>query len=90
VTFQFYGSQTGRDVIISDPEISNEVRHGPPVYEQDTSLPKGTVKQVEWAIDGLDVRVTRTVKEGERIVREDVITSHYQPWQAVYKVGTAE
>jgi hypothetical protein len=38
----------------------------------------------------MDVGVTRTVKEGERIVHEDVITSHYRPWQAVYRVGAAE
>jgi vancomycin resistance protein YoaR len=90
VTFQFYGAQTEREVIVSDPEITNEVKHGPPVYEQDTGLPEGATKQVEWAIDGMDVEVTRTVKEGERIVHEDVITSHYRPWQAVYRVGAAE
>lgn len=90
VTFQFYGTPTEREVIVSDPEITNEVRHGPPVYEQDASLPEGTTKQIEWAIDGMDVEVTRTVKEGDRIVHEDVISSHYQPWQAVYKVGAAE
>lgn len=90
VTFQFYGAPTEREVIVSDPEITNETRHGPPIYEQDASLPKGTVKQIEWAIDGMDVQVTRTVKEEDRIVHEDVITSHYRPWRAIYKVGTAE
>jgi vancomycin resistance protein YoaR len=90
VTFQFYGTQTEREVIVSDPEITNEVEHDPPLYEQDASLPEGTIKQVEWAIDGMDVEVTRAVKEGNRIVHEDVITSHYRPWQAVYRVGPAE
>lgn len=88
VTFRFYSTQTGRDVTVTDPEKSNPVKHGPPIYEEDPTLPTGVTKQVDWAVDGLDVSVKRTVKEGDTVVHQDEIVSHYQPWQAVYKVGT--
>jgi vancomycin resistance protein YoaR len=87
VTFQFYSTKTNREVIVSEPEKSDLIKHGPPIYEPDPSLPKGMVKQVDWAVDGLDVLVKRTVKQGEKILHQDEIFSHYEPWRAVYKVG---
>lgn len=88
VTFRFYSTNTNREVIVGEPEIKNEVEHGPPIYEKDPSLPKGAIKQVDWAKDGLDVSVTRLVKQGDKIIHDEVIYSHYQPWRAIYKVGT--
>jgi vancomycin resistance protein YoaR len=90
LTFRFYGTNSGREVIVSEPELTNIVKHGPPVYEKDPTLPKGITKQIDWPKDGLDVTVTRTVKAGDVIIHEDVIESHYRPWRAVYKVGTSE
>jgi vancomycin resistance protein YoaR len=88
VTFQFYSTKTGREITVTKPETSNPVKHGPALYENDPTLPKGTTKQVDWAVDGLDVLVKRTVKEGDKLIHQDEIFSHYQPWKAVYKVGT--
>jgi len=88
LTFKFYGTPTNREVIISEPEITNQVKHGEPIYEDDPTLPEGFMKQVDWAQDGMDVKVTRLVKEGDQIIHRDEFRSHYQPWQAVYKVGT--
>ncbi len=87
VTFRFYGTPTNREVIVSEPVKTNLVKHGPPLYEKDPSLPKGITKQVDWAVDGLDVSIKRTVKEGDKVIHEDEIFSHYQPWRAVFKVG---
>lgn len=87
VTFRFYGTPTNREVIVSEPVKTNLVKHGPPLYENDPSLPKGATKQVDWAVDGLDVSIKRTVKEGDTIIHQDEIFSHYEPWRAVFKVG---
>jgi vancomycin resistance protein YoaR len=88
LTFRFYGTKTGRQVIMSQPKLTNPVKHGPPIYEKDPTLPKGVTQQVDWAKDGLDVTITRTVKISETVIHKDVIFSHYRPWQAIYKVGT--
>ena len=88
LTFRFYGTPTEREVIVSKPAMSNLVKAGAPVYEEDALLTKGMVKQVDWANDGLDVTVTRLVKDGDKVLHEDTIVSRYRPWKAVYKVGT--
>ena len=90
LTFQYYGTKPDREVVVSEPELTNLVKHSPPMYENDPSLPKGVVKQVDWSNDGLDVTITRTVKTEDKIIRKDTIFSHYRPWRAIYKVGTGE
>ncbi len=90
LTFSFYGTNPGRTVEMDGPQQSNPVPHGPPVYRDDPTLPKGQTKQIEWAKDGLDVTVYRIVKENGVEVRRDTFFSRYRPWQAVYLVGTKE
>jgi vancomycin resistance protein YoaR len=89
LSFRFYGTKTGRLVEIDGPTEANVVPHGPDIYQKDPSLPEGKVKQVDWAVDGVDVVVTREVKEGEKIIHKDRIFSRYEPWQAIYLVGNA-
>jgi vancomycin resistance protein YoaR len=90
ISFRFYSTKTGRTVEIEGPFIDNIVPHGPPIYEEDPTLPKGTIKQVEWARDGMDVTIYRVVKQGDEVVRKDLFFTRYRPWRAVYLVGTKE
>jgi len=87
LTFSFYGTSPNRTVIVSEPELSNVVPHGPDIYQEDPSLAPGEIKQVDWAKDGVDVTVHRTVMEGETVIHQDTIFSRYRPWQNVYKIG---
>ena len=87
VTFNFYGTKPDRKVYISEPVETNHVRHDKPIYEEDPSMKPGEMKQVDWAKDGMDVAVQRTVMEGDTVLHQDTIFSQYQAWQAVYKVG---
>ena len=90
VTFRFYGTKTGRTVEMEGPFEANVVPHGPDVYQEDPTLPKGTTKQIDWAHDGVDVTVYRIVKEGDKVLWKDTFFSRYRPWQAVYLLGTGE
>lgn len=90
LTFRFYGTKTGRTVEMEGPFEANLIPHGPDIYREDPTLPKGTVKQIDWARDGLDVTVYRIVKEGNKILWKDTFFSRYKPWQSVYLVGTGE
>ncbi|MGC8782433.1 MAG: G5 domain-containing protein, partial [Anaerolineae bacterium] len=67
--------------------ISNVRPPEPPIYQEDSSLPAGTIKQVEWAKDGQDVVVRRTIKTGDGKVTEDRFVSKYQPWRSVFLYG---
>ena len=42
---------------------------------------------MDWAADGADVTVHRTVYRNGAVYLEDSIYTHYQPWQAVYEYG---
>ncbi|HXF70018.1 MAG TPA: VanW family protein [Thermoflexus sp.] len=90
LTFKIYGSDDGRRVTVEGPFVSNVVPHGPPVYEEDPALPKGKIVQVDWAVDGADVLVKRKVEKDGQILYEDRVFTRYQPWRAVFKVGTGE
>jgi vancomycin resistance protein YoaR len=88
VTFRYYGTNPGRSVEMDGPYETNHLEHGPPVYRDDPTRPEGETKQIEWAKDGLDVTVYRIIKEGGVEMQRDTFFSRYQPWQAVYLVGT--
>ncbi|MBN1660486.1 MAG: VanW family protein [Anaerolineae bacterium] len=90
LTFRYYGTNPGYTVEIDGPYESNPVPHGPAVYREDPTLPKGQTKQIEWAKDGLDVTVYRVIKQNGVEVQRDTFFSRYRPWQAVYLVGTRE
>ncbi|HPD73816.1 MAG TPA: VanW family protein [bacterium] len=90
LTFKLYGTPDGRKVEISDPVVSGQTPPPEPVYEDDPTLPKGVVQQVDYAVWGATSTFTRTVKKGDEVLYNDTFTSKYQPWRAVYKVGTKE
>jgi vancomycin resistance protein YoaR len=90
LTFRYYGTNPGRTVEIDGPYESNPQPHGPAVYRDDPTLPKGQTKQIEWPKDGLDVTIYRIIKENSVEVQRDTFFSRYRPWQAVYLVGTKE
>lgn len=84
----FFGTSDGRVSTISTPKIISQTPPLPELRQDDPSLPKGTVKQVDWAAWGARVVFTRTVtRNGETLINE-TINSNFRPWQAVYLVGT--
>ncbi len=88
LTFTIYGADDGRKVTVEGPFVSHIVPHGPPIYEEDPTLPRGKIVQVEWAVDGADVVVQRKVEKDGQILYTDRVFTRYQPWRAVFKVGT--
>jgi len=88
--FRFYSASIGRTVEMEGPTVENKVSPGPPIYEEDPTLPKGTSKQVERARDGVDVTIYRIVKQDGEVVKKEKFFSRYKPWRARYLVGTGE
>ena len=89
LTFEIYGTNDGREVEISKARVWDKVPPLPDLYQDDPTLPIGTIKQVDWKAWGakaaFDYKVTRN---GETIF-EKTFFSIYKPWQAVYLRGTA-
>ena len=90
VTFKFYSTPDGRQVVVATPLIENVVPHPPDKLEDDPTLPVGVTRQVDYAVDGADVTVNRTVTRDGQVISQDRVFTRYQPWQAVFKVGTGQ
>jgi hypothetical protein len=50
-------------------------------------LEPGEIKQVDYAADGADVVVTRTVTRDGTVIHQDRFSTHYLPWRAIYEFG---
>ncbi|MGI8419262.1 MAG: VanW family protein [Candidatus Levyibacteriota bacterium] len=88
LAFALYGTKDNREVSISDPVVSSTTPAPPVLNQDDPTLPKGQVKQVDFAADGAEVYFSRTVTKDGKQTMYDKFTSHYKPWQAVYMHGT--
>jgi vancomycin resistance protein YoaR len=88
LTVIIYGQPTQRSVQMSHRILSRTPALRQPIYIDDPSRPRGTVKQTDWAQPGLHVQVYRTVQEGGQIIRQDVFDSVFEPWPDIYLRGT--
>ncbi|RJQ36047.1 hypothetical protein C4559_05595 [Candidatus Microgenomates bacterium] len=90
LTFLLYGTKDGRQATIGKPVIVSQTPPLPTLYQDDPTLPKGVVKQVDFEAWGANVYFTReVVKDGKTII-SDKFVSNYKPWQAIYLRGTKE
>jgi len=87
LTWKFYSTDDGRTVSWQTTGPTNIVEAPKPLYRENPDLPEGTIKQVDYAADGADVNVTRTVYLNDQIYFSDAFYTHFQPWQAVYEYG---
>lgn len=88
LTVKFYSTDMGRTITKSTPFIENETPPNPDTYEFNPEIPEGTVEQVDWAVGGSRVTITREVfNYNGDLILQDVFVSNYIPWQNVYQYG---
>jgi len=87
LTWKFYSTKDGRSVTWETTGPTNVVSAPPPIYEEKSELRKNEMKQVDWAANGADITVTRTVWLNGAIFFQDQVATHYEPWQAICQYG---
>lgn len=87
LTWKFYSTKDGRSVTWDTTGPTDVVPAPPPLFEENPDLKKNEMKQVDWAANGANVTVTRTVYQNGVILFQDRITTHYEPWQAICQYG---
>jgi vancomycin resistance protein YoaR len=87
LTWKFYSTKDGRTVDWTTTGPTNVKSAPSPKYEENPELRKNEMKQVDWAANGADVTVTRTVWKDGVVLFQDQFTTHYEPWQAVCQFG---
>jgi vancomycin resistance protein YoaR len=87
LVWKFYSTSDGRSVDWSTTGLKNKKDAPDPIYEENSELNKGQVKQVDWAVEGATVTVTRDVYRDGQKIWQDVFKTKYQPWAAVCQYG---
>jgi vancomycin resistance protein YoaR len=87
LTWKFYSTSDGRNIEWETTGLTNTQDPPDPLYQENDDLAKGEIKQVDWAVNGADVTVTRYVERDGDIINSDIFTTHYMPWRAVCEYG---
>lgn len=85
--WKFYSTSDGRSVTWDTTGPTDVVSAPEPMFEENPELSKNEMKQVDWAANGADVNVTRTVWKNGAVYFQDTVKTHYEPWQAVCQYG---
>ncbi len=87
LVWKFYGTSDGRTVDWQTTGLTDIKDPPETVYEENSNLDKDEIKQVDWAVEGASVTVTRNVyRDGIRLW-QDIFKTRYQPWAAVCQYG---
>jgi vancomycin resistance protein YoaR len=88
LTWKFYSTSDGRTVDWPTTTGPQDVVPAPdPLFQENSDLEPGEMKQVDWSADGANVTVTRTVRRGGQVLYNDTFATHYTAWQAVCEYG---
>lgn len=83
-----YGTDDGRQSIISDYKKWDARGPAPTQYIDDPTLPPGKLVQIDYAVGGIKAQFKYTVKDKDGNLKyENVYYSNYVPWSAKYRRG---
>jgi len=88
LSFDLYGTSDGRQALISDQKVWDVTAPPPDLYQDDPTLPKGTVKQVDFAAWGTKASFHYNVTRNGETLEDTDFLSDFRPWQAIYLRGT--
>ena len=87
LTWKFYSTSDGRSIDWTTTGPQNIVDAPEPLYVETDELNLGEIRQVDWAANGADVSIQRTVYRDGGVLFNDAFNTHYEPWQAVCEYG---
>ena len=88
LVFELYGTSDGRKVSISKARVWDVTPPPPALYQDDQTLPKGVVRQVDFSAWGAKAAFDWKVTRGDEVLQQRTFYSNYRPWQAIYLRGT--
>lgn len=86
--YELYGTSDGRIATISNHRVWESVAPPEPFYQDDPTLPVGTVKQVDFPAWGAKTAFDYKVERNGEVIFDRTFYSHFRSWQAVYLRGT--
>ncbi len=83
LTWKLYSTYDGRTVQWTTTGPQNIVPAPKPLFKVNQDLNPGQITQTDYAANGADVTVDRTVTKDGAVYFQDEFKTHYEPWQAV-------
>jgi vancomycin resistance protein YoaR len=92
LTWKLFSTYDGRKVTWTTTGPQNIVPAPDPSFVQNSDLNPGQITQTDYAANGADVDVNRTVTKNGAVYFKDEFKTHYEAWQAVceYAPGMAD
>jgi len=88
LVFEIYGTSDGRVASTTKPVVTDVTPPPEDLYQDDPTLPEGTIRQIDWKAWGAKVRFNYQVIRGGETIYEKTFYSNYRPWQAIFLRGT--
>jgi vancomycin resistance protein YoaR len=88
ITWQIYSTPDGRSVAWESTGPTNVVPPPEPIFEENPELKADEIEQIDYAAQGADVTVSRTVMRNGQLYFTDELRTHYQPWSAICQYGS--
>lgn len=88
LTWRLYSTPDGRSITYETTGPVNVVAAPAPLFEENPELDRNEIKQIDYAAQGADVNVARTVWRAGQVYFTDQFQTHYLPWQAVCEYGS--
>ena len=88
LTFDLYGTNDGRKAQIINQKLWDVTAPPPDLYQDDPTLAKGVVKQVDFSAWGAKASFDYIVTRRDNTQTKTTFVSNYRSWQAVYLRGT--
>jgi len=87
LVWKFYSTSDGRVVSKESTGLTNIIKPPDPVYRENADLPQGKMEKKEYAAEGADITVTRTVTRNGEVLYQDNFFTRYEPWGEVWEYG---
>jgi vancomycin resistance protein YoaR len=90
LTFELFGQKDGRVSEVFNHQLWGITPPPPDRFDEDPTLNKGIVRQVDFAAWGAKASFQYKVTRGSEILIDTTFYSNYKPWQAIFLRGTKE
>lgn len=87
LTWKFYSTSDGRTIDWTTTGPQDVVPAPEPLFQENSDLEPGEIKQVDWSAEGAKVTVTRLVQRAGQVLSNDTFTTRYKAWQAICEYG---
>lgn len=87
LTWKLYSTYDGRTVQWDTTGPTNIVPAPKPLFKVNPDLSSNEISQTDYAANGADVNVTRTVLKDGAVYFQDQFQTHYEAWQAICEYG---